>query len=351
MNAARMPRSPVVLIALLLLSGCPLTGEREQSANDYVRSLSSLLDVEASLSAIPTVRALPRMRQRRLELPDIEMGMVDFLSLYGCKLQVVVGERTSVLGRVAHPGTRMDYHLRFVDAARDCLPKIESSGRAEALRRAMETKKASVPEALWNGIWATSEIQEFFTRTGGTLPPRLRGQAFREARAHVERTLGLIRNLREGRLPEELERMSEVYEHWQSRPLMGQLLRSAEALATRLGDASAVIRRHLSSAGACSADGGAYRRFFRDRYLDGLAGRLRFVRLQRRRLVPAFRRLVDAPGAPVPEAMTPFIRRNLETASPDSVWHELDSAVRDHVAAWNELLRRCDRPRRQLAGM
>jgi len=330
-----------LLLVVPLLSGCPLTGAREEAADDYVRSLASLLDTPVRLSPIPTVTAMPRMRERRLELTDLEMGVVDFLSLYGCELQVVVGERTSVLGRVAHPGTRMAYHVRFIEAARDCLPRIDSEGRAERVREAMEAKRESLPRALWNGIWATEEIQSFFTRTSGTLPPAPETADFRNAEAHAERILGIILALRRGHLGQDLSAVTNVYEHWQSRPLMGQLLRSAVALTARLQDATALIESRLRAEAVCSTGNNGYERFFRLHYLDGLAKRLRFVRNQQARLVPLFRQLVDAPGVRVPDAMTSFVRHNLESGAGNSVWSQLDEAVRDHVGAWNRLLIEC----------
>ena len=330
-----------VLTVVLILSGCLLTGDREEAANHYVRELASLLDTEVHFSTIPTVTALPRMRERRLDLPDLEMGVVDFLSLYGCELQVVVGERTSVLGRVAHPGTRMEYHVRFIDAARDCLPKIDSEARSKTVRDAMKTKTESLPSALWNGIWATGEIQSFFTRTGGTLPPVLDAASFRQAQDHAARTLAMIRKLRRGETSGRLQRIGSVYEHWQSQPLMGQLLRSAVALTTRLEDATALIHERLGSATTCPDDGYVYREFFRSRYVDGLAERLRFVRQQQARLVPLFRRLIDAPGVAVPEGMTRFVRHNLEPADADSVWYRLDAAMLRHMVTWNRLIKEC----------
>jgi hypothetical protein len=52
--------------------------------------------------------------------------------------------------------------------------------------------------------------------------------------------------------------------------------------------------------------------------------------------------LVEATGAPPPDAMTPFINRNLRTRHSGSVWHDLDQAVARHAAAWSRLLERCD---------
>lgn len=56
----------------------------------------------------------------------------------------------------------------------------------------------------------------------------------------------------------------------------------------------------------------------------------------------ALDRLVRVTGAPVPDAMMPFINRNLRKTQSSSVWYDLDQAVERHAAAWNRLLSRCD---------
>lgn len=238
MTFRRLLRFGVAALLSMALAGCWFTGEREHQAGDYVAALADSLAVAPQTSSIPTVEPLPRSRYRRQDLPELDMGLVDFLSLYGCDLQVVIGERTSTLGRVAPPGKRMAYHLRFLEAADDCLPKVESESRSKALEEARAARADGASEGCPGGI---------------------RAQAF-----------------------------------------------------------------------------------FREHYLDGLAARVQRVRQQGRRMAGALDRLVRVTGAPVPDAMMPFINRNLRKTQSSSVWYDLDQAVERHAAAWNRLLSRCD---------
>ena len=330
----------IILLSAVFLTGCPLTGSREDVAASYVETLGRDLEVDPDLSRIPTVTALPRKRARGLDMPEIEMGLVDFLSLYGCELQVVVGERTSTLGRVAHPGTRLDYHIKFISAAEDCLPKIDSESRSESLRNAAQAKRDSIPEALWNGIWGASEMERFLSRSGGTLPPDLDTDVLRDASADIETVLAMIDGLEPGKIPEELAQLNTVYKHWQSRPLAGQVLRSAEALRARLDDATGVLRKRLGQPSPCAAGAATYRRFFQGQYLGSMVPRLSLIRHEGRGLFDRLHELVHATGATVPEAMTPFIERNLQPG-PGSIWHELDQSISAHIRAWNDLLAQC----------
>lgn len=332
--------SLLLLFSLILLTGCPLTGDREEAASAYVYALGEALGSAPELSEIPTVKALPRKRERRLEMPDIEMGLVDFLSLYGCELQLVVGERTSVLGRVAHPGTRLDYHIKFISTAEECLPKIDSDSRADSVRKAARAKRDALPEALWNGVWGTSEMERFFSRSGGTLPADPDPADFRQTMTHVETVISLMDALEPGQVPGDLAALNDVYQHWQSRPLAGQFLRSAEALRARLDDATGLIRKHLDEQPTCSAGLGDYQELFRHQYLGSLEPRLRWVRGYGQRLFTRLNELVRAPDVTIPDAMAPFIQRNLQPG-PGGVWYALDQSIKGHVDAWNELFSQC----------
>ena len=330
----------LVLLALML-PGCWLTGERETEAETYVNTLADALKRPPERSDIPTVERLPRSRNRQLELPELDVGLGDFLSLYGCELQVVIGERTSTLGRVAHPGTRMEYHLRFLEAADACLPKVDSESRTETLRDAREARAESLPLALWNGIWASDEIASLVSRSGGLLPAPAPEQTLEQLTQGLSETASMLDSAEPGQVPAEIEAMTARYRQWREAPRFGQLLRSAEALQTRLGDSADTLDRALAANSDCPFEADPLA-FFQQHYLRGLAGRVALVRGHGRRMARALETLVRVPGAPVPDAMTPFIDRNLRTAYSGSVWYDLDRAVERHAEAWNRLLARCD---------
>ncbi|WP_160898009.1 MULTISPECIES: DUF3080 family protein [Halomonadaceae] len=337
------PLARVLLPVLLplVLAGCWSGGENDARAEAYVDALAGAFGVAPEPSRIPTVEPLPRPRERRLELPELDMGLVDFLSLYGCELQVVVGERTSVLGRVAHPGTRMEYHLRFLAAVDACLPKIDSDSRTEALKKARDARVESLPLALWNGAWGSDEMAELVSRSGGRVPEPVPEQALDRLIEGLSGTASMLASVEPGRVPEGLPAMTERYRQWRSEPRFGQLLRSAEALQARLGDSAGILERALASVDGCPMETGAVA-FYREHYLEGLAPRVQRVRHYGRRMARALEALVEATGASPPGAMTPFIERNLRTRLSGSVWHDLDRAVERHARAWNRLLARCD---------
>ena len=331
----------LTLLACLALvhTGCGFFADREEALDGYVEELAAAMDEPVNLSSIPTVENLPRRRERILEVAEIDMGVVDFLSLYGCELQVVVGERTSIMGRVMDAGKRLDYEIRFLGAAEDCLPDMDSERRRNAVKEAIEMKAEKLPNTLWNSVWAAEEMERLTSRSRGTLPEAELTEEFSRLAADLVAMNTLIANYEPGELPPQLERLSGIYQRWQQQALVGQLLRSAEAIQARLNDAAAVMETVTAESAIC--DEKALWALYESNFLESVEPRLRQVQQHRRLVIPLLYELTRSPGAEVPEGMTPFIERNLEQSGDDSVWRDLDDAVARHGEAWTRAFSAC----------
>ncbi|MGO1233905.1 MAG: DUF3080 family protein, partial [Marinobacter sp.] len=155
----------------LFLVGCDSFSDAEPMMSEYLERLGRVLETSpAEVQALPAARPLPRRRERLLEMPELELGMLDFLSLYRCELQYVVGEKNSVMGRVMQPINRLRYEIRFIRAAEDCLPEIRDKELRGTLQDAVESKRDSLPRALWNATWGTEEIERLVTLSKGYFP-------------------------------------------------------------------------------------------------------------------------------------------------------------------------------------
>lgn len=94
----------VPAVCALSLLGCNPFSDAESLTDEYLERLARVLDTAPVPRAeLPAASIPPRRRERILALPELDLGMLDFLSLYGCELQYVVGERNSVMGKVMQP--------------------------------------------------------------------------------------------------------------------------------------------------------------------------------------------------------------------------------------------------------
>ncbi|WP_323127221.1 DUF3080 domain-containing protein [Marinobacter sp. JSM 1782161] len=334
-------------VAVGLLAGCNPFSAPTDMMDEYVERVARVLDEDAHLSPIPVADLFPRRRERRLPMPELDLGMLDFLSLYGCELQVVVGERNSGLGRVMQPSNVLRYEVRFINAAEDCLPTLaEKKELQAAVRQARRSKIDSLPIAIWNATWATEEIERLFTRTEGVYPLDATGATVDDLTTDVNLMNARLSALLAGRTGTDLGFLDNVQQRWQAEDRLGQLIKSALLLTTRLNDAADLVERRLADYPLClngktNPDADIARNMFYAVYAERVQPYMAAVDRARVGLVAGFAELAAMQQAVMPEAFGPYYRRYLKQSGDESIWAGLDTAVQRHTESWQRLLKQC----------
>lgn len=348
-------RSLVLSCFVILLAGCDPFASPEGLFEEYVERTARVLDGEAVLTPVPTVEQLPRRRERVREIASLDVSMLDFLGLYGCELQHVIGERNSIMGRVMHPATVLDYEVRFLRAARECLGSIDSERLRLRIADIIAAKREQMPDAAWNAVWASSEIENFLTRSGGSLAVTPDRDMASTLAADLRALVDVVGRVQGGDLTVDVMSLDGVYQRWQSRPLAGQTLRGAVLATTRLDDASRLIEARLGERPVCArpdlrpraADN--MRGMFMSVYIGHVQPYLAEVQRARQELMPPLRELA-AIGGGRSEAVVHYARFTLAEQDDASVWRRFDLAVARHTRAWQELLGQCGMRPGQEAG-
>ncbi|MEC7376015.1 MAG: DUF3080 domain-containing protein [Pseudomonadota bacterium] len=346
-----MPGSGFLKIGLpavaLLLAGCDPFSEARPMMDEYVERVARVLETEPRYSDIPAASQLPRRRERVLTLPDLDMGMLDFLSLYGCELQYVVGEKNSVMGRVMQPLNRLRYEVRFIQTARECLPDIEDEDFAGELTDAIESKLASLPIAVWNATWGVEEVETLFTLSKGYYPvAAVEGNPVSDLARDIARLNGVVTELESGNLDVSLDFVGEVHQRWQAEYRAGQLINSARLLTARLRDGTALLRQRIEGRPLClnqqpNNQSDIVQSMFFSVYIGKVQPYLSAVSQGRTALIEPFERLADQQAGVMPEAFRPWYRHHLSQTGAESLWQALDLAIADHTRAWQDLLGQC----------
>lgn len=344
-----MPDLPKLTVTLLcpFVFGCTPASGIPDMMDDYVHDLAASLELESSLSDVAPVPQIPRRRERFLDLPDLELGMLDFLSLYGCELQYVVGERNSIMGKVMQPLNRLRYEASFIRAAEDCIPEAEREGVKETLEEAIESKSKTLPIALWNATWGVEEVERLFTLAQGYYPlSDDAGNPVAGLASDVRQLNESVAGLLAGNPHEPLDYVGEVHQRWQAEHRAGQLLNSARLLTTRLNDASALLIRRIESESLCpggNGDGlrGAVKAVYSERYLGGVAGYLETVQQGRNELIEPLETLAIQQAGSMPEAFRTWYSLTLDTDHSKSLWAQLDRAAETHARRWQQLREQC----------
>lgn len=334
------------LMALLpLLAGCDPFSAPASMMDEYVERTARVLELEPDLSQVPAAPRLPRRRERQLGVPALEIDMLDFLALYGCELQVVVGEKNSIMGRVMQPLNRLRYELRFIIAARDCLPEIDRKDLARSVRDAIEGKLESLPVVVWNATWGVEEIESLMTLSKGAVPVAATGATAAALGKDLERVNDAVRRLNRELLELDLAFIGRVHQQWEVEYRGGQAINSAVLLAARLEDATALIRQRIEGRPLCfggkpNEQARIVRGMFFSVYVERVQPYLADIQRVRTELIEPLATLAGLQQEVMPEAFRSYYRQAL-AESGDSVWGRLDQATGAHTKAWQQLLEQC----------
>ncbi|MDK9559686.1 DUF3080 domain-containing protein [Marinobacter sp. M216] len=346
MPGARWIRIFVPGLFLVLLSGCNPFSEARPMMDEYVERVARVLETEPVFSAIETPSQIPRRRHRVLPMPELDMGMLDFLSLYGCELQFVVGEKNSVMGKVMQPLNRLRYELRFIEAAQDCLPETDDEELVEALEKAIESKRESLPIAIWNATWGVEEVETLFTLAKGYYPVSPENNPVSDLALDANELKNAVAALRSGTLDMSLEFAGSVQQRWQAEYRAGQLINSAALLKTRLDDATALIRGRVKGRPLClngkpNNQSEIVEGMFFSVYIEKIQPYMSDVRRARVALIEPLAALAQEQRSVMPSAFETWYQRHLSQAAESSLWRELDGAMSRHTRAWQNLLDQC----------
>ncbi|WP_417567941.1 DUF3080 domain-containing protein [Marinobacter sp.] len=329
-----------------LLAGCNPFSDARPMMDEYVERVARVLDVDPELSDIDSASQLPRRRDRVLTIPDLEMGMLDFLSLYGCELQQVVGQKNSVMGRVMQPLNHLRYEIRFIEAARECLPEIEDEDLSEELVDAIESKLESLPIAIWNATWGVEEVEKLFTLAKGDYPVSPEGNPVSDLARDIGRLNATVSRLLSNDLSVSLEFAGAVQQRWQAEHRAGQLINSALLLTARLQDGTEILRQRTEGRPLClngkpNNQSDILQNMFFSVYIGEVQPYMSELARARTRLIVPFEQLAKMQIETMPESFRPWYQRHLTQDSQSSLWHQLDVAMMNHTRAWQDLLEQC----------
>ncbi len=335
-----------IIVVAVVIAGCDPFTRPESMLDEYNQRLARVLDVEPKLSPVPPAPRFPRVRERVREIESISISMIDFLGLYGCEVQYVVGERNSILGRVAHPLTRLDYERRFIVSAEACSATIEREALAERLVEAATLKRRSLADTAWNAVWGSREIENHFSRSRGPLPMRLDRHQLNTSVQHANLLEYRIRSLLDGDLDQDLLDLDPVYQRWLNDPMAGQALRSAILVKTRLDDATRLIEQRLDERPLCPAgrpnrQAEIMHNMFGSVYAAEVQPYLADIQRVRRELMPPLLAVATVGEQRPSDSFERYVAAVLDESSDHNHWQAFEQAVARHARAWQALLDQC----------
>ncbi len=164
-------RLVVIVLALVTLPAC--SRGPEDALDDYLARLTRALDVSA-VDDVASVPLSPGPTRRTLALaePELNINLLEYLSLSGCELGRVLGQRNSALGRVAPASQRLHSERDILQSLPDCIHQLTDTEPelAASLQAVLATKIQARMKYWWNG-WMTSQEWQAFSSPAAPLLP------------------------------------------------------------------------------------------------------------------------------------------------------------------------------------
>lgn len=311
----------------------------------YTSRLGYVLDVSLPPAGTVTVQTFPRPRDRRVDIEELDISMLSFLSLYGCELQVVVAERNSILGRVMTPLNELRYQLRFIDKANQCLPVLDNESLINKLRLAMQHKRENLAAYFWNAIWADEPMAALLTRSKG-LYPIATNPKVSELSLQLDVLIRLSEQL--DTLSDEavFDGLGEMQQSWIFNPVPGQLLNSASLLITQLNQGSEMMLQRLQSRPLCyqhkpNTQSERLKGLFFSVYIGRVQPYLAKTTQAGEQVFSRLQQLAMRQKTVMPDTFETYQRHAFAVEAEGSVWQKLNKAIQLHTERWQQLLTQC----------
>ena len=131
----------------------------------YVERLENLLGETIKKPGNFASSSLPRQIVVNKKDSATSIDLLDFLALQPCKLQLIIAQRNSVLGKVALESQTLVNELLFLNLAQECLDQLGANDQVlkEKIRESIFKKKRDLPLTIARATLGGSEYKEMWS--------------------------------------------------------------------------------------------------------------------------------------------------------------------------------------------
>lgn len=343
----------IVLISVVawLLAACSPAPDTAIDMQTYVQRVANVLDQPEPDLVFPTLPALPHHRERVQALPELREGLIDVLDLKRCNLLPLIAERNSSLGKVYAPSQQMRYEIRFLARLEQCLPQLQTAIDIEPERKAellalYQIKHAALPKVLWNALFTGQEFEASLALNQPPLPwPASDHQAALQALEYLTYTAETALDQPQRLTDTHFSALETHYAALYQDPLGTPSLRALQQISITLNAVSLMIEQRLAKRPFCfpgmrNPDADILKQVFMRFYAGEMQPYLAYVHRTSQQWLTLQNRLLNQ--LPAPDTFLPYANQVLRMNTPDSLWHQYETARNRHTQAWQTLLRQCD---------
>ena len=346
----------IIVAIFLMISGCD-SSKPESMLSEYSQRLSTVLETDIQLSALPALPNFPQKRHRTHLTTELRQGLWEVLDFRQCDMLGIISERNSSLGKVMPPSQKMRYELRFLHALQQCQntlqarddPDQELDAFKERLDEILTLKLNSLPLEVWNGIYASSEISKQFKTSSAPLANEVpeTGSDYAAIHSAMQRFdhLAKLATSKTIELPNWLDDIEDDYAALYRSDLGSQLLTSLNLLIKHLNAVAEAIDRRLSRKPFCFKGHQPPRatvlnNVFRKYYVQQVQPYMARVEQNARPWFTAHAAIIQK--LPATPAMKAYADQVFSLQHNNSLWSRWIAARDRHTKAWQTILGQCN---------
>jgi len=351
MSGAVSARIGRLCLWLLVALFCGCAPPAERLLDDYLARVRRSTDADLDLRPVAVPR-YPSVRDRGVPLIETQGSWLEILRFKPCGLGELIGERNSILARVAPASRRLDYELRFRAGLDRCAALLAGDaatdeGRADLRVRVHELQQAKAENVgpLW--WWATYDSPAFAALFSIAREPLVPGDtaAFSQARLATETLLSVAPLLDSPPVDFDLAGLEQAYQQLELSGFGGRWLLSTAQLVTALDAASGALEtavdRRVCPMGRPNDRARILQTVFLKFYAAGVQPWLAELTQQGDIWLELQRRLLATQRVALPAAFETYRQQALGRDA-DSAWAHLANSRQRHIEAWQAVLRQCD---------
>lgn len=162
------------LLTCLLLSAC--SDKATDINKQYQQRLATALDKPLPDTAILTNLKLSTIRNTDEPATAQQLSIVQLAQLSHCKLNTLIAEHNSQLGKVATAAGQLTYQIQFIQLAPSCLDKLSPESKSyHAIKRELANKKQQLLTQFNHLLYNDPELKRTWQLTSYALDTNLAG--------------------------------------------------------------------------------------------------------------------------------------------------------------------------------
>lgn len=329
-------KSIVLLLMGMLLVGCDGQFAPQTLFESYIKDLNRSEHIQIELDSEVSLRPLPALRTRQMELSQFDVGLLEFLSLQQCDVGAVAGQRNSILGRVMATSQRFIYELDIIRAIRSC--EIADTDLSTKLNEVANVKASELPIAFSNMLWAGEETTSWFSLANGFIPVSPEASQYQSliaALQHLDRVSQHLEDIPYLRSEDIEADMKAIYES----EYLGKLLYSLVHIRHYLEATTQALEPLNHNQSVCGAPLNFLKQQFEAHYIKVLQPYMARINRAAYEVLPLTQSL--AQRSPNQDSDWLAFIAQFDLQGSQSAWQQYLKASREHGRAWSRVFAVC----------